>query len=158
AELAGYESLSRVSEPFLRAVPAVYGLLLVPLPLFFADALGRRAMLISAVLLAFSPAFVFYSRYYIQEVPFVFFLGAFLAALWKYLTRPGGLRAALAGLFLGLAAATKETWVFALATAVSAGLITVFLHPHTLLRLKERGGFSLKYAVAFLLSFAAVWV
>lgn len=158
ARLAGRESLDQLNEPFLRAVPAVFGLLLVFLPLLFADVLGRRAMLFAVLLLAFSPAFVFYSRYYIMEIPFVFFLGASLAALWKHSKKPSALRAACVGLFFGLAAASKETWIFALAAALSAGLMTTLLCPSGFIRQREKKTFSLKYLAAFFLPFAVVWV
>lgn len=155
ARLAGMATLEEVNETLLRAVPAVIGVAIVLLPFFFAGALGRRAMVFAAVLLAFSPAFVFYSRYYIQEILFVFFLGCFLGCLWKYLQKPSLWWAVGAGTSLGLLGATKETWVLVLFAVVSAGLLTGWIRgtrPYLKAYLAPR------YLLAFLLPFMIVWV
>jgi uncharacterized protein (TIGR03663 family) len=82
--------------------------------------LGSAACLWSALFLAVSPAFDFYSRYYIHEILLVFFSALALAGGWKYWEsrRPGW--AILCGASLGLMHATKETFVFSLVAAVSA--------------------------------------
>ena len=77
-------------------------------------------------MIAVSPAMVFYSRYYIHEMLLVFFTALFFFSLWRHAV-DGKLRWALtAGLGLGLMAATKETFVFALAAGtLSVGILAV---------------------------------
>ena len=48
-----------------RLVTVIFGAALLPLFALFADGMGKRAVLIAALLCGISPAFVFYSRYYI---------------------------------------------------------------------------------------------
>ncbi len=131
ARLFGKNAVAELTESFLRAVPAVFGTLLVLLPLLFWDGLGCRAAVFAAGLLAFSPAFVFYSRYYIHEIFLVFFLGLFLGCLWRYLKNPRPRWAFLTGLFAGLMFATKETCILAFASVVLSFLLAgglLFLH------------------------------
>ncbi|HUX01318.1 MAG: flippase activity-associated protein Agl23 [Phycisphaerae bacterium] len=108
----------------LRLVPALFGAGVVLLVWLLRDGLGRPAALAAAFLAAVSPAMVFYSRYYIQEMLLVFFTLLAMAAGWRYLrTRHVGW-AILAGLAVGLMHATKETCVIAyVAMAGAAGLV-----------------------------------
>lgn len=113
----------------LRLAPALFGTALVLLPLLLLDGIGRRAALLAGALAALSPAFVFYSRYAIQEVLFVFFTWAAVGCAWRYLQRPGAGWAAAAGAAVGLMQATKETSVIAYVCAVAAaGLAVVAAH------------------------------
>lgn len=153
ARLAGQDTFAELSETMLRSVTAVIGVLVVLLPLFFIDALGRRAALFASLLLAFSPAFVFYSRYYIQEMFFVLVLGIFLGGLWRFLQKPSVLWAACAGAGLGLLGATKETWVFVLLATLVAGLITCLL-----CRPDIKKYLALRFVISFLLPFVFIWV
>lgn len=90
-------------------------LLLIPLH----DALGRHGAMLSALLLAISPAFVFYSRDYIQEILLAFFTLGMLACGWRYTRtlKPAWLigTAVAAGLMI----ASKETAVL---TFVACGM------------------------------------
>ena len=108
----------------LRIVPALFGAGLVLLLWTLRDGLGRAASLAAALLAAVSPAMVFYSRYYIQEMLLVFFTLLTIAAGWRYVrTRRVGW-ALLAGLGAGLMYATKETCVIAYAAMAGAlGLV-----------------------------------
>ena len=71
--VSGARDLASSQEVAYRIVPVIFGLGLIPLLLLVADGLGRPAVLAAALLTAISPAFVFYSRYYIQETLLVFF-------------------------------------------------------------------------------------
>jgi uncharacterized protein (TIGR03663 family) len=122
AWLRGERAYWQIEEATLRLVPAFFGTLLILTPLFFIRGLGRRTVLFGGVLIAFSPAFVYYSRYYIQETLLVFFTACFLGALWQYYVHRTLRWIIFAGCFLGLMHATKETFVFSVAAAVSAGL------------------------------------
>jgi uncharacterized protein (TIGR03663 family) len=80
----------------------------------------RLAVAAAAALAAISPAFTYYSRFYIQESLFVFFALAFLIALGRYARRPSMPSAAVAGAMAGLAFATKETALIVLPAAAAA--------------------------------------
>ncbi|MEX2015195.1 MAG: glycosyltransferase family 39 protein, partial [Candidatus Hydrogenedentales bacterium] len=113
AKLSGADSLADLTEPMLRVVPALFGVALILLLWFVRDGLGNAAANWAAVFTAVSPAFVFYSRYYIQEMLLVFFTLAALAAGWRYVVQPLWPKALLFGACLGLMHATKETAVLA---------------------------------------------
>src|SRR5262249_21969488 len=97
-------------------------LLLLPL---LADALGRPATLVSALLLALSPAFVFYSRYYIQETLLAFFTLGLLSCGWRYAQKPALGWAVGVGICAGLMIASKETALLTfIAVAISLASLT----------------------------------
>ena len=103
-----------------RLVTVIFGAALLPLFGLFADGIGKRAALFAALLCGISPAFVFYSRYYIQEIPFAFFTLAALGCAFRY-RRSGKVGWAVgAGLSCGLMIASKETAVLSFAAALAA--------------------------------------
>jgi uncharacterized protein (TIGR03663 family) len=81
-------------------------LLLLPL---LRDALGGGGALWAGLLFAVSPAFVFYSRYFIQEIVLAFFTVALIACAWRYRQSGRTGWAIGAGLSAGMMVATKET-------------------------------------------------
>jgi uncharacterized protein (TIGR03663 family) len=111
AFLRGERSLISTDETTLRIVPAVFGTGLLFLLLLVVPGLGWDAVFWSALLTAVSPAMVFYSRYYIQEMLFVFFTFGMMAAGYRWLRRPAVPWAVLCGILAGLMHATKETCV-----------------------------------------------
>ena len=113
--LSGAESFAETSEIHYRIVPVVFGVGIILLLFLVGDGLGRPAAICAAVLTAISPAMVFYSRYYIQEMLLVFFTFGAIACGWRYAWTKKLYWALLTGAFFGLMHATKETWVFALA-------------------------------------------
>jgi uncharacterized protein (TIGR03663 family) len=120
AWLSGQSTLASIDERTIRVVPVLFGaatILLLPL---LAPAIGREAVAAAAVLLAVSPAMVFYSRMYIQESMFACFTLAFTIALGRAATEPGLRWPLLAGLAAGLAVATKETSAIVLPAAIVA--------------------------------------
>lgn len=104
-------TIQQVTETTLRLVPAIFGTLLVVAVLFYSPGLGWPAIFIAAGLTALSPAMVFYSRYYIMEILFVFFLAGIVGAGYQYQRHRNLGWAIITGLFLGLLYATKETWI-----------------------------------------------
>ncbi len=83
AKLAGWGPSSSWTEAELRTVPAVCGMLLILCTLLFRDALGRSGTGLAMLMMAVSPMMVFYSRYFIMEVPLVLFINLTMAALWR---------------------------------------------------------------------------
>ncbi len=115
-------------EVSMRSVPLAFGVLLILVPLIAVGGLGRSGILFAGLLTAVSPAFVYFSRYYIHELLLVFFSAVFLAGLWRYRIRPGAGWAAMTGAALALMYATKETFVFTLG-ATACGLMLSVLGP-----------------------------
>jgi len=115
------------SEIPMRLVPVVFGAGLILLLLLTADGLGRPAAACAGVLTAVSPAMVYYSRYYIQEILLVFFTFGAIAAGWRYIQSKHFGWALAAGACLGFMYASKETWVIAFGCMLaSAGITTVW--------------------------------
>jgi len=137
----GLKKLTEVTEAHLRLLPALFGVVLVGLLWPLRDQLGRPAMLCAAAITALSPAMVFYSRYYIQEMLLVCFTLGAVVSLWRYAqaavsatgNASGGpssiirqtLWLVLLGLCLGMMHASKETCVIALAAMAVAASVTV---------------------------------
>ena len=113
ARLTSADTYAQLTEVTLRIVPVVFGTLLILMTLLLVRGLGPAAV-VAAVLAALSPALVFYSRYYIQEMLLVCFTFGVIVCGYRYL-RTRALPWALAtGVFVGLMHATKETCIIAL--------------------------------------------
>ena len=115
--------LTEVNELTLRIVPVFFGLLLVVLILPVADGLGPRAAVCAAVLTAISPAMVFYSRYYIQEMLLVCFTFGVITCAYRYAQTKKVEWILFTGAFLGLCHATKETCIIAFGSMLLALLL-----------------------------------
>lgn len=126
AWLSSAQKLTEVTETTLRIVPVFFGVLLVLSPLFVADGLGRIGTVVAAGLTAVSPAMVFYSRYYIMEILLVWFTFGVIICGYRYARSGNLLWMILAGAFVGLMHATKETCIIAFA-ALPAALLLVMI-------------------------------
>jgi uncharacterized protein (TIGR03663 family) len=111
-----------LSDGRLRLAPVFFGVGLILLLGLMADGLGRIATITAGILLAISPAFVFYSRYFIHEMLFVFFGALMLGAGWRYVVAGKLAWAVVCGLGMGLMYATKETFVFHVGAMAVAAL------------------------------------
>ena len=123
AWLGGRHTLASLDEATLRRVPVMFGaatILLLPL---LSAGIGRTAVAVAAILMALSPAMVFYSRMFIQEALLACFTLAFVIAVGRIAAGGGRRWWILAGLAAGMAVATKETSVIVLPAAVAAGAI-----------------------------------
>lgn len=118
---SGAHTMADTETWMLRAVPVVFSaatlLLFIPL----RHALPPGAAICAALILACSPAFTFYARYYIQETLLVFFTFAAIMFGWKYTQYPTRTNAIGIAVALCLMHATKETAVLAWA-AMGLGL------------------------------------
>jgi len=120
ARLSSAEKLTQVSEATLRIVPVFFGVLLVLLILLMSDGLKSGAAVYAAVLTAISPAMVFYSRYYIQEMLLVCFTFSAIVFGYRYTRNKNITWALLTGMSLGLMHATKETCIIAFGSMLLA--------------------------------------
>ena len=127
ARLSSAKRLTQVNEFTLRIVPVFFGVLLIPMLLLLADGLGIAAVVFAAILVAVSPAFVFYSRYYIQEMLLVCFTFGAIACGWRCAKNKKIGWALLTGVFLGLMHATKETSVIVFGSMLPALVLTVII-------------------------------
>ncbi|MCA1618357.1 MAG: TIGR03663 family protein [Acidobacteria bacterium] len=109
----------------VRLVPVLFGVGTVWLVLGLRRWVGWVAALSAAALVAVSPGFVFYSRYFIHEMPFVFFtLGLVVAALrFRESGAPSDLL--LASASAAMMFATKETAFISVGTLCLAWLTAV---------------------------------
>lgn len=122
AWILGRGSLGEIDERVLRSIPAFFGILLIPLPLLLRG-LKNQATTIVLALTALSPAMVFYSRYYIQEILLVFFTFGLIISLHYLVTTSRAIWAAAVGISGGLMHATKETSIIAFLVIGASGLI-----------------------------------
>ena len=120
AWLRGQATLAATDEWTLRGLPVAFGAATILLLALLPAGVGRATAAAAAVLMAVSPAMVFYSRMYIQESMFACFALAFAIALGRAVTEGGTRWPALAGVAAGLAIATKETSVIVLPASLAA--------------------------------------
>ena len=73
------------SEFTARLLPAIFGTAIVVLPFFLRRQLGRWGALAVAILLAFSPFFLYYSRYARDDIYFAFFTLLLVVCIWNYI-------------------------------------------------------------------------
>ncbi|MBQ9448091.1 MAG: TIGR03663 family protein [Victivallales bacterium] len=124
ARLAGARDIAHCTEATIRSVPLAATALLILLIGCQGAIIGHLTAILAAALTAISAPFVFYSTYYIQEPLLVLFAAAAMACIARW--RPNQRRSPwlpLAAFFIGLTAATKETWlitIFAMACAIVA--------------------------------------
>jgi uncharacterized protein (TIGR03663 family) len=128
ALLSGQHTYASLTEITLRIVPVFFGLVLVLMPLLLLDGLGRPVAAVACALTAISPAFVFYSRYYIPEMLLVCFTFGMIASGYRYARSQNWLWALRTGVFAALSFATKETSVIAFAAIIIALAIVLLVH------------------------------
>ena len=122
---SGVKTLADTHEWMFRIVPVFFGTALVLILVLVGRGLGRWETLCAGALTAISPAMVFYSRYYIQEIVFVFFTFAAIVSGWRYAQTKRLGWALATGVCLGLMHATKETSILAYAAMAGALALTI---------------------------------
>ncbi len=98
------------TESSFRLLPVLFSGLLIMSLTALTGTLPPFALASAALLAAVSPMCTYYSRYFIQETLLVYFLAITAFKLWNTLRFRTLPHAIGAGLALGLAMATKETW------------------------------------------------
>lgn len=109
----------------IRLVPALFGIGVVWLILCLRRQLGNFGSLAAAAMATVSPGFVFFSRYFIHEILFIFFSLGTLVALLRYREARRPSYFLLAAASLAMLGTTKETWVITVAVWVIAIPCTV---------------------------------
>jgi len=113
----------------VRALPLIFGLGTVALMLSLHRRIGRVGALVAGALIAVSPGAVFFSRYYIHEMPFVFFTLAAVVLWLRFAETRRSVYLMLCALSLALLFATKETAFISLGVLLIAAVMThVYLH------------------------------
>lgn len=113
----GKEGLSTFA---IRLVPAVFGIALVGLVLCLRRYLGAVGALAAAALLAVSPGMVYFSRYFIHEMLFVFLTLALVLTVLFYRETRQPRYLMLAAASAALMFATKETCIISYAVLALA--------------------------------------
>jgi uncharacterized protein (TIGR03663 family) len=153
-----------LKESTLRVVPAACGIILIALLALFRD-LGRGPVTMAALFTAVSPAFVFYSRYYIQEMLLVAFTLGAIASVYLMLTTRLPVWSIVAGIFAGLMHATKETSLIAFGVSgISLALTWIWsrgnLYPRPAINARDVVLFIVSacaVSIAFYSSFGTNW-
>ncbi len=127
AKLTSADSYAKLTESTLRIIPAVFGVILVLLTFLLFDGLSFYTCLTAAVLVTVSPAFVFYSKYYIQEMLLVCFTFGLIVCGYRYTKSRKLSWMIAAGIFAGLMHATKETCIIAFAAMLLAIVLTALI-------------------------------
>jgi uncharacterized protein (TIGR03663 family) len=94
----------------IRLVTALFGIGIVWLLLSLRRQLGHFGSVAAAALAAVSCGFVFFSRYFIHEILFVFFSLAVVMVVLRFRQNSDPRDLMLAAVFAALLGATKETW------------------------------------------------
>ena len=95
----------------------------------FSPFIGRAAAWGACACFSLSGLACVYSTYFIHEIMFAFLVFCAAAAAWFFALRPSSLAAAIAGSFMGLALATKETAVISFAALALALILSVLISP-----------------------------
>jgi len=127
ALLSGQHTYASLTEITLRIVPVFFGLVLVLMPLLLLDGLGKPVAVVAGAITAISPAFVFYSRYYIPEMLLVCFTFGMIVSGYRYARSKKWIWALRTGAFAALCFATKETSVIAFGAIIVALAIVLLV-------------------------------
>ena len=139
-----------------RVLPALFGGALVVLPVFFRGQLGRTGALITAALIAFSPALLYYSRFAREDIYVATFTLGIVICIWRYIDERRSHYLYISAALLALSFATKET------TFIFVAIILLFLNLWTAANFAEqsrgkRGG-ATGEGLYFLAYFPFAWL
>lgn len=98
-----------------RVAPAFFGTLLVGLPFFIRDRLGRTGAVIAAALLTISPTILYYSRFIRHDIYQIFFFLVLVVATFRYLSEARQRYLFIAAATVSLLFSNKEDTYFLMA-------------------------------------------
>ena len=93
----------------LRLPIAIFGSVLVLMPLLLRSRLGQVGALAAAVMLTFSPAMLYFSRFARNDIFMAVFVLGLFAMIWRYMDERKNRYLYLAAAFLALGFTSKET-------------------------------------------------
>src|SRR5207244_4492793 len=109
------------SDTSARILPALFGGVLVLLPLLLRSRLGRLGALVTATLIAFSPTLMYYSRFAREDIYAAVFTLGIVICVWRYIDEEKPHYLYISAALLALSFATKET------TFVFTAIMLIFL-------------------------------
>src|SRR5579883_289633 len=104
-----------VTDATARVAPALFGTILVGLPYFLRDRLGRTGAIAAAALLAVSPTILYYSRFIRHDIYQIFFMLLLVIATFRYFSEQKDRYLYLAVVATSLAFSDKEDTYFLMA-------------------------------------------
>ncbi|MDO8673004.1 MAG: TIGR03663 family protein [Dehalococcoidia bacterium] len=107
-----------VSDYAARIVPALFGTVLVALPYFIRNYLGRTGAVLAAVMLAFSPSMLYYSRFIRNDIFIAVWTMVLVIALWRYMAERKNTYLYISAAAVSLSFATKEVTFITIAIFV----------------------------------------
>lgn len=110
----------------IRLVTVIFGLGVIWLLLSLRRQLGDFGTLAAAALVAVSAGFVYFSRYFIHEILFVFFTLAIVVAWLRFRETAKQRYVMLLAVSAALLGASKETWIITIAVWLTALPCTIF--------------------------------
>src|SRR5581483_10393081 len=105
-----------------RILPAIFGTLLIGMPFFLRERLGRWGALATAFFLAFSPTMLYYSRFARNDIYIAVFTLAVVACLWHYVEQQKPVYLVVMSFVLALSFATQEN------TYLNVAVLLLFLN------------------------------
>ena len=141
-----------------RFLPALFGTLLVLLPLFLRKYIGDAGALFSSFLLALSPAFLYYSRFFRNDIYIAFFSLGMLICVFLYLETKKLLPLCIGALFLALSLAAKENTYLTLVIFVSFGAAYMFVRNFEYAKEYVKKIDDIKKTISSLLAFLAALI
>ena len=97
------------SEFTLRLGMVLFGVALIPLPLLMRKQLGDVGAILTSVMLTFSPALFYFSRFARNDILMAFFIALLVVAMWRYIEEQRHRWLYIAAAVLGFSMATKES-------------------------------------------------
>jgi uncharacterized protein (TIGR03663 family) len=125
ALIVSANKLSEIDETTLRIVPVLVGMFLIFGLYLLNKNLSRSFIFFAGLFTAISPAMVYYSRYYIQEMLLIFFTFGVIVSGFRYVKSRRLVWAICTGVFIGLMHATKETCIIAFGAILLALFLTL---------------------------------
>ena len=119
-----------------RLLYAVAGAALVMLPFFFRGRLGRLGAIFTSVMLAFSPALLYFSRFARNDILMAVWVLGLVICMWRYIDEGKSRYIYIAAALLALAFASKETAY--LITALLGLFLTLWLLHRNVPRIIEQ--------------------
>ncbi len=150
-KLLGKHQWQALTASDLRWICVLFGVFTIALPLLLRRWLNARFLLLAMLFLALSPPLVFFSRYFIHETLFVFFLYLSFFSLVRTLLQNSSNWALVAGLAFGAVLSTKETWPLLVVALILAFALLPERQRLSLIGWRLRNGWWFVFATLFFL-------